>query len=358
MQVAAVGLERLHATNVHVPQVHGRSAVHDPLGQHLAGTSGRLHADGVEAGGHPVVAEFGRLAQQVAVVGGERFGAVEEQADAHVCQDRDALAGRLVDWGQVFPVLVQLQERLVGGQPAHAVGLGHRLEGADHEAAGLGLHVDAPVLVSKHREAGRQALDRFGHEVEVLAGMQGDVHAHVAAQLVGPHAGSGHHVLGIHRTLVGLHPDGPTAFGADSFHRHTLEDPGAPFPGHRGQRHGRVYRRGLAVPGNPGAADDALRVQQRPAGDQVLGRDDVDLHVEGAGHAGAPYQLLHALRVVCHAERSDLLESRGMTHVAFEGLIEFGRVGGQAGHVLGGPKAPDEAGGVPGGAAGQRVAFQ
>ena len=47
-----------------------------------------------------------------------------------------------------------------------------------------------------------------------------------------------------------------------------------------------------------------------------------------------------------------------MTHVAFEGFIEFGRVGGEAGHVLGGPKAPDEAGGVPGCTAGQCVALQ
>ena len=288
-----------------------------PLGEDLAGASCRLHADGVEAGGHPVVAQFRGLAQQVPVVGGERFGAVEEQADAHVGQGRDALAGSLVDRGQVFPVFLQLQERLVGGNAAHAVGLGHRFEGADHQAPGLLLHVDAVVGVAQHRQARRQVRDRFGHQVEVLAGVQRDVHPDVASQLVGPHAGCGDDVLGVDRALVGVHADGTAVGGADALDRDALEDPGAPLPGHGGHGHGGVHGRCLTVAGQPDATDDAFRVQERVPTAQVLGGDDLDFHAEGVGHAGTPHQLLHALRVVGHAERTHLLEPGGVAHVAF-----------------------------------------
>jgi len=42
----------------------------------------------------------------------------------------------------------------------------------------------------------------------------------------------------------------------------------------------------------------------------------------------------------------------------FESLVEIGRVGGQARHVVGCPEPADQACGVPGGSAGEGVAFQ
>ena len=110
-----------------------------------------------------MVAKFRGLAEQVAVVGGERLRAVEEQSDAHVVEYGKTFTGRLVDRGEVVPVLVELHERPVSGDAGHAERLGHWFEGPDHESAGLLLDVDAVVGVAQHRQARGQIGDRFGH---------------------------------------------------------------------------------------------------------------------------------------------------------------------------------------------------
>src|SRR3546814_3145718 len=88
LEVAARVLERLQAADVDVPEVERRRAAVHPLGQRLAGAAGRLDADGVEAGGDVEVREFRRLAEEVAVVGGEALRPVEEGVDAGALQDR------------------------------------------------------------------------------------------------------------------------------------------------------------------------------------------------------------------------------------------------------------------------------
>ena len=129
-------------------------AADDPLGEDLSGAPSRLDADGVETGSHEVIAQLRGLAQQIAVVGCERLGAVEEQTDAHLPEQRDPLAGLLVDRGQVVPVLVELHERSIGRKIAGVERLGHRLEGPDEEATSVLLYVDAVVGVPQHRQPG------------------------------------------------------------------------------------------------------------------------------------------------------------------------------------------------------------
>ena len=153
-EVTPVGLERLGPTDVDVPEIHGRVAADDPLGEDLSGAPSRLDADGVETGSHEVIAQLRGLAQQIAVVGCERLGAVEEQTDAHLPEQRDPLAGLLVDRGQVVPVLVELHERSIGRKIAGVERLGHRLEGPDEEATSVLLYVDAVVGVPQHRQPG------------------------------------------------------------------------------------------------------------------------------------------------------------------------------------------------------------
>ena len=92
-QVAPVALKGHAAANVHVPQVHGRMAVNNPVGQHFAGATGRLDANGVKAGRHKQVTHLGRLAQQVAVVRREAFRAVEKQVNAGLGQGRRPVHG-------------------------------------------------------------------------------------------------------------------------------------------------------------------------------------------------------------------------------------------------------------------------
>ena len=149
----------------------------------------------------------------------------------------------------MVPVLVQLHERPVSGNAGHTERLSHWFEGPDHESAGLFLDVDAVVGVAQHRQARGQIGDRFGHQIEVLTGVQRNVDSHVTAQLVGPHAGRGDHVLGIDGSLIGIDANRLAIGGADVFDGHALEDPGAPLLGHVDHGHGGVHWRGLTISG-------------------------------------------------------------------------------------------------------------
>ena len=191
----------------------------------------------------------------------------------------------------------------------------------------------------------------------MLAGVQGDGDPDIPAQLVGPHSGRGYHVLSVNQSPVGIHADRPAVRGAYPLHRDSLDDASSTFLGHVGQGHGRVNRRGLPITGDPNAAHNAVRVEERPASDHLVGVDDIDVNVEAAGHTGAPDQFFHALRVIGHAHRPDPTEPCGVAHLVFESVVEVGAVGGQASHVVGGSEATDQPGSVPGGAAGQGVAF-
>ena len=52
VQIAAVVLENDISTNVHFPKIGRRVTVTHPLAEHFANPTGRLYADGVEAGGY------------------------------------------------------------------------------------------------------------------------------------------------------------------------------------------------------------------------------------------------------------------------------------------------------------------
>ena len=171
LQIAAVLLERLGAADVDFPQVEGRLAVVDPLRQRHAGAAGRDDADRIVAGRDPVAVEFRRFAEIVAVVGREAFGAVEEGVDAGGLQHRHAVDAHFEDRLEMVEILRQLVEAEILADAVHAPGLGHRLEGAEHHLAGVFLVVGAFVRHAQHRQA-RQARDRLGDEVEMLAGMQ------------------------------------------------------------------------------------------------------------------------------------------------------------------------------------------
>ncbi len=153
MEVAAVRLEALHPADVHVPEVHGWVPLDDPVGENLPCATGRLDSDGVEPGCNEVVCKVGCLAEQVAVVGGEGLGAVEEEPDTYFAEDGHPLTCTFVDGCQVVPVLAQLHERPVCRWAARSEGLGYRFKGPDQEASGVLLDVDAVVCVSECGEA-------------------------------------------------------------------------------------------------------------------------------------------------------------------------------------------------------------
>src|SRR3546814_17056041 len=101
LEVAARVLERLQAADVDVPEVERRRAAVHPLGQRLAGASGRLDADGVDAGVDVEVREFRRLAEAGADDGGEALRPVEEGEAAGAFPYRHTLHHVPLDRGSV-----------------------------------------------------------------------------------------------------------------------------------------------------------------------------------------------------------------------------------------------------------------
>jgi hypothetical protein len=79
-------------------------------------------------------------------------------------------------------------------------------------------------------------------------------------------------------------------------------------------------------------------------------------HDADAGRAAA--ELLEALVGQRDAERAVLLQARGDAGLGFEPGVELLGVLGEARQVLGGPELSDQAGGMPGGAAGELLALE
>jgi len=361
-QVARVVLERHHAADVDVGHVHRRVAPDDPLGDHLAGAAGRLDADRVEAGGDEEVAQFRRLAQVIAHVGGEALGPAEELAQAHALERRHPVHGAFQNRHEVIHVAGQLVEAEVLGDAVHAPGPGVALEGAQEDLAGVLLVVGAAVRVAQHRQVGRQAVDRVGQDVIVLAGVKRHPDASHEPHLAGPHAGAVDHVVGGDLALVGRDAGDPRSArpgrDPDGGHLGVLEDPGAAGARALGQGHGGVDRVGLAVVGQEDGADHVLDVQQRIEVARLGGRDHLHLEAGHARHGGTALQLLETLGGGGDAQAAVLLEAGGLAGLRLEAAVEPGRVDRQLDQVEGRAQLADQAGRVPGGAAGELLALQ
>ncbi len=73
-----VGLEGVHAADIHIPDIHLWAACIHPLGERHTGPAGRLNADRIKPGSNKEIMHLRCFPQQVAVIRGEAFRAVEE----------------------------------------------------------------------------------------------------------------------------------------------------------------------------------------------------------------------------------------------------------------------------------------
>ncbi len=356
-EVAAVALEGLHAADIDVDQLDRRAAVADPFGQRLADPARGQDADRVEAGGAEQPRDLGRLAEEVAVVGGEALGAVEEELDPGPLEQRHPAGGGLEIGGDVVDVLGQGAELEIGGDAVLPPGLGVRLEEADQQLAGILLVIGPLVAEEQNRQFARQAGDRLGDAVEMLRRMQRQRHPGLGREIARPHAAADHHRFGADRALVGHHPGGPAVLDHDARHRPVLEDPRPAHAGAAGIGLGHVGGVHLAVMGKPEAADDAVDIDRRPAFRDLARGDGLDRQAEIAAHRGAAGKFLVARRRVRHPQRAVAAEAGGQPGLGLQLGEELAGVFGELGHPPRRAQLCHQAGGMPGGAAGQPPAF-
>jgi hypothetical protein len=107
--------------------------------------------------------------------------------DARRLEHRHAARGHVEDRLEMLEILGQRVELEILGDAGHAPGLGARLEGAQHHLAGVGLVIGAFVGNPQDGQVA-EALDRFRHKIEMLAGMKRQRHARPRGKVAAPHA--------------------------------------------------------------------------------------------------------------------------------------------------------------------------
>jgi len=253
----------------------------------------------------------------------------------------------------VLPVLGQQREREVLGEPVHPPRLRHRLEAAHEQATDLFAHVDPAVGVAEHGELARHPGHGLGDDVEMLGGVQRHVDARHPAQLASPHPRAVHHRVARDITVIGADARRRAVLPMDAGHGHVLDEGGAALA--RAFRQGQrgVDRIRPPVPRDPHGAGQVVGAHQRPEAAGVARRDHLDLDAEALGHRRATLQLDQPLLRPRDADAARAPESRGLSRLRFELLVEHGAVAREAGEVVAGAELADEARRMPRGAAGE-----
>ncbi len=123
-----------------------------------------------------------------------------------------------------------------------------------------------------------------------------------------------------------------------------------------GQR--RVDRIGLAFTGDEYAADEIVRVQQRPEFTRFFGRHDLDVESETLAHRGTSLEFDEALVIRRDHQSAVLLVAGGLAGLFFERQQNLGGVLREPGHIECGAELADQARRMPRRAAGQGLSFE
>ena len=243
----------------------------------------------------------------------------------------------------------------------HPPGLGLRLKRAQHHLAGVLFVIGAFIRHAQHRQMA-QPVNRLGHQVEMLAGMQRQGDAVLIGQISAPHAAAVDHDisgdvagLAIHHVIDARHP--PTRFG-HAGNLDAFKDLRATHPGALGQRHGNIGRIALPVQRQRDRADDVRDVQMRVFRLDLGGRNLMHLDIEDPRHGGLAQQFFVPRRSQRDRNRPDLPHARGNARLGLQLHVKIGGIFGQAGHVGRSAQLADQPRRMPGGAAGQLLAFQ
>jgi hypothetical protein len=283
----------------------------------------------------------------------------EERAYAGVDADRHPAHGRLEVGRHPVPVRRQLAEGEVGGNPVDLPRRADRLEEPDHEPAALLPEVAEARRILQHGQRAVDALDRLGDEVVVLGGLQRDIHADALAELAGPHAGAVDDVLRLDVTLRRAYAAHRTAAGEEPGRRHPLQHGDPAHPGPLGQRHGGVDRVDPAVLGDIEAGQHVVGAGGREELLDLARGDLVNVDAAVPVECGHPAVLLQPARFGGELDEAHLLQAGGEPGLRLQPGEQVAGVEPHLGGGLrGGPEGDHEPGRVPGGAAGEPVAFQ
>ena len=292
--------------------------------------------------------EPGRLAQDELIVGREALRAVEQLLETGLLQHGDPMDGGLHQHTEVIPVLLQeLELERIGQRIRGDPRLGLRLEAPHDEAADLLLDVGVAVGVAQDGQVRADTRNGFGHHVEVLGRVEGDVDPAQEADRLRPLTGAVHDDLGLNGSPVRDHARDPTVAGDDVRDARALRDAHAPHAGAAGQRRRHVDRIDRAVAGQPEGAEQIADLQNGVALPSLRRRQQFALEVVGLCGGRRTPELDQTFRRPGHRHPAAPLEAGGQTGLGLELAVEAGRILHQAGPGLGRPELAEEARRVP-----------
>ena len=340
-------MEGGEASDVRLPEIHGRAVRDDPLREGPPRSARRRDATRAEARPDVVAAHLGRFAQDEVVVRREALRPVHQETDLGRLERGHPLDGIAHEDLELAPVFRERSEAESLGDTLHAPGLGPGIEAAHEESRHLFLEVDVAVAIAHHGQIGGDAVDGVGDDVHVLAGVQGYGDAAHAAELARPHARAVHQDFRGDVALRGVHSRHAAALELDARDLDALVNLRTARPGAPGEGLGDVGGVRLAVAGNPHRPHEVIGAHERVALARLLGADLLGLDAVGAGHRGVASELDHALDRARHADAAAALPARGLARLGLEAAVEIDAVANELGQIARGAELAHEAGGVP-----------
>ena len=354
----AVCLKRLHPADIDIPQINRRIACIHPFGQHHAGTTGRLDTHRIEPCRDKEVAQLGRLAKDIAIIRRKALWPIEKGLDASRCQMRETVHRARQNGLKVVKILGQGIKFKVLGNAIHAPGFGFRLERSQQNLAGIFLVIGTFIRYAQNRQIGCQPVNTLGDNVEMLAGMQRHRYAGLCPDFACPHATGIHHIISFNRTLIRHHTGHPTIRLVNIGYLDALNDRHAEIAGTLGQRLGDVDRVCLAVLWQKDTTNHIIRLQSGITTGNIGRGNFVNFHPESPCHCRCPPQFFHTFISQRHGHRPVALDAGGHAGLGFQPEIQLLRIFCQPRHILCRTQLCNQPGRMPGGAAGQLLAFQ
>ena len=333
-------------------------AMDDAVSERHARAAASGHPDGVHAAAEEQPPRLRRFAQQEGAVGREALGAVQQHLHTGGFQRRQPVQRVPHHRLEVVPVLGQQLEGEVLAETVRVDGSRARLEAADQQAARIVTDVEMPVVIRQRRHVARDAVDRLGEQVEVLARPDRNLDPGHGGCLAAPQARAERDGVAAYRAPRGLDAGDTAVRGQNAGHTGVLVDPRAPGLGALDESGAQIRRADPSVVGGPHDADDIVRVHQRPAFPGFADRNGPGADAEQVCQRLLAPDVDEPILAGGDRERALVDPARRLSGLLLELRVEGDGVADEIGEVAGGAQGPHLGGGMPGGAGGQAVALE
>ena len=196
----------------------------------------------------------------------------------------------------------------------------------------------------------------------MLTGMQRQGDARLGRQIAAPHAAAiDHHIGGdmaLFGAIVPIHAGGARPVIGDSGDLDPFDDLGARHPRALGQRHGDIGRVALPVARQMHGTGDIADFHMGIHGAHFGGGDLMHLDAECAGNCRLAQQFLAPISGQAERDRPHLPHAGGNARLGLQLGVKFGRIFGQARHVLATAELTHQPCRMPCGATGQLFALE